>query len=216
MSLMKAGLQSGVVNAPPRTTVAVDDSEPYSSVRQPSNPPTRNQSEGGSVSSSSIDHTNTVRSSTPATTGSIASSYHIQLSDINSEPSPAEAEEYLINFQAHKLKYFPCIYISPTTSAQQLRLERPFLWLCIVRLGSKSTSQQQILGNRIRQTIAQEMVARSEKNMDLLLGLLTFIGWYIIDHSSKSEAQILTLYIGPTTKSLTNHFCLSLLSSRFL
>ncbi|KAE8451746.1 hypothetical protein EG329_003203 [Mollisiaceae sp. DMI_Dod_QoI] len=44
-------------------------------------------------------------------------------------------------------------------------------------VSSKSTSQQEVLGNKVRQTIAQEMVVQSEKNIDLLLGLLTFINW---------------------------------------
>ncbi|MCJ1399412.1 hypothetical protein MMC11_002614 [Xylographa trunciseda] len=93
------------------------------------------------------------------------------------EPSLVEAEEYLLNFQTYKSKYFPFIYIPASTSAQQLRQERPFLWLGIMTVGSKSTSQQQRLGSRIRQTIAQEMVVQSAKNVDLLLGLLAFIGW---------------------------------------
>ena len=33
-----------------------------------------------------------------------------------------------------------------------------------------------MLGSRIRQTIAQEMIVQSAKNIDLLLGLLAFIG----------------------------------------
>ncbi|KAL9094342.1 MAG: hypothetical protein Q9165_003483 [Trypethelium subeluteriae] len=44
-------------------------------------------------------------------------------------------------------------------------------------VGSKSTSQQQILGAKIRQTIAQEVVIQSEKSIDLLLGLLVFMSW---------------------------------------
>lgn len=216
MSLIKAGVQYNAVNIYPETAAPMDDSEPYSGVRRHPKPPTRNQSERGSVSSSSIDHTNTALASNLVATGSVASSYHTPISEGSGEPSPAEAEEYLINFQTHKLKYFPCIHISSTTTAQQLRLERPFLWLCIMRLGSKSTSQQQLLGNTIRQTIAQEMAVRSEKNIDLLLGLLTFIGWYSIEHSLKSEAQILTIPLGQTTKSLESRFYLSLLSSRCL
>lgn len=94
------------------------------------------------------------------------------------EPSPVEAEEYLTEFQAFKIKFFPFVCIPSTMSSKQLRQERPFLWLCIMVAGSKSTSQHQVLDSKVRQIVAQEMVVRSEKNTDLLLGLLSFTGWY--------------------------------------
>ena len=94
------------------------------------------------------------------------------------EPSPVEAEEYLATFHTYKSKYFPFVYVPPTTTAPQLRQERPFLWLCIMTIASRSTSQQQVLGSKIRETIAQEMLLKSEQSIDLLLGLLAYIGWY--------------------------------------
>ena len=132
------------------------------------------------MSSSSSDYIHNIPTSTSVTAVSKGSSNQILSSDVldKGEPSPIEAEEYLINFQTHKSIYFPFIHISPTTSAQELQLDRPFLWLCIMAVGSKSTSQQQFLGSRIRQTIALEMVVQSARNIDLLLGLLVFIGWH--------------------------------------
>jgi hypothetical protein len=118
---------------------------------------------------------------TPATDASTGSPYNLSPSgfdDTRGEPSPIEAEEHLITFQTDKSKYFPFIHIPAITIASQLRQERPLLWLCIMTVGSKSTSQQQVLGSKIRETIAREMVVQSEKNIDLLLGILTFIWWY--------------------------------------
>ena len=94
------------------------------------------------------------------------------------EPPPVVAEEYLATFHAYKTKYFPFVYIPPTTTARQLRQERSFLWLCIMTIASRSTSQQQVFGNKIRDTLAQEMLLKSEQSIDLLLGLLAYIGWY--------------------------------------
>ena len=96
---------------------------------------------------------------------------------LGSRLSPEEAEEYLINFQTYRAKYLPFIYIPSSTTARQLQQERPFLWLCLMAAGSKSTTQKQVLGREIRQTVAQEIVVQSERNIDLLLGLLTFISW---------------------------------------
>ena len=95
-----------------------------------------------------------------------------------SEPSPVEAEQYLSFFCTYKAKYFPFVYIPPTTTAQQLRQKKPFLWLCIMTIASRSTTQQQVLGSRIRDILAQEMMLKSGQNMDLLLGLLAYIAWW--------------------------------------
>ncbi|KGO65244.1 hypothetical protein PITC_072390 [Penicillium italicum] len=118
------------------------------------------------------DRNNPAPAATQATTDSLDS---LDYGVSNAEPSPMEAEENLTNFQTSKLPYFPFVYIPFKTSSELLRRERPFLWLCVMAVSSKSTAQQQILGTRIRQTIGQQMVVNSEKNIDLLLGLLTFI-----------------------------------------
>jgi hypothetical protein len=158
VSLIKAGAQSGGLIPSSRATTAMDDSTP-----------------GGTFDN--------VQMLTPATDDSTGSPYNLSPSGFDntgSELSPVKAEEYLTNFQTYKSKYFPLIYIPSTTTASQLRQERPLLWLCIMTVGSKSTSQQQVLGSKIRETIAREMVVQSEKNIDLLLGILIFIWWYSI------------------------------------
>lgn len=105
--------------------------------------------------------------------------------NVGSMISPGEAEEYLINFQTYRSKYLPLVSIPSTTTAKHLQQERPFLWLCIMAAGSKSTSQKQLLGREIRQTVAQEVVVQSERNIDLLMGLLTFISWQVATTVSK-------------------------------
>ncbi|KAH7333048.1 Zn(II)2Cys6 transcription factor [Rhexocercosporidium sp. MPI-PUGE-AT-0058] len=114
---------------------------------------------------------------TPSTEGSAGSPYIGQSLTTEFEPSPDEAERYLIDFRTLKSKYFSFIHIPFTTRAQDLRRERPFLWLCIMLINSKLAPQQQSLTTRIRQTVAQEMVIESEKSLDLLLGILTFCWW---------------------------------------
>lgn len=141
---------------------------------------TVDESEISSVLSSSNSCIRNVPILGPATTDVTGFSYSLPpftFRDVY-EPSPVEAEDYIINFKTCKSKYFPFVYIPSTTSAQHLRQERPFLWFSVMTVGSKSTSQQQVLGSKIRQMIAQEMVVQSEKNVDLLTGLLIFIGWY--------------------------------------
>ncbi len=180
VSLLKAGGQSSAVAANIHPTAAIYDSAHLSNVRTNDETSPRSQTEGGSVKSVLNDYPPNLPVLTPGTTDSEGTSCNSPASVLHDavEPSPVEAEEYLSTFRTHKSKYFPFVYIPSTTTAQQLRQERPFLWLCIMTIASRSTSQQQVLGSKVRNILAQEMLLKSGQNVDLLLGLLAYIGWY--------------------------------------
>lgn len=108
------------------------------------------------------------------------------------EPSPVEAEEHLTIFHTHKSKYFPSVYVPSTTTAQQLRPEQPFSWLCIMTMASGLTSQQQVLGSKIRDTLAQEMLLRSDQSIDLLIRLLAYVGWINYQVQSRPSLSVFT------------------------
>jgi hypothetical protein len=57
------------------------------------------------------------------------------------EPSLEEADEFLKIFRTQMMEYFPFIIMSTSTTAKELRLQRPFLWLCIMAVTSKSSVQ---------------------------------------------------------------------------
>ncbi|KAE9369122.1 hypothetical protein N431DRAFT_412898 [Stipitochalara longipes BDJ] len=142
------------------------------------------------------DTARTIPVLTPASTeDSMSSQYslfmHTGIHDPGSKLTPVEAEEYLRDFQMNS-KYFPFIYIPSTTSAQQLQQERPFLWLCMMAVSSKSTPQQQVFGSKIKQRISQEVVVESSKNLELLLGILIFIGWCHYQVYSKPFLSVFT------------------------
>ena len=158
---------------------------------------------------------------TPTTTGSESTFHHSPASGVPGgfEPSLHEAEEFLRIFRTQKSKYFPFIYIPSTTSAQQLFQERPFLWLCIMAMSSNSTSQQLALGSRIRNIVGRKMVLENEKKLELLLGLLAYIGWFVAFRISNSCLPILTLPSGPAItckKSLPCPFSHNLLYHWYL
>ena len=96
------------------------------------------------------------------------------------EPSPLQADEYLASFRTHMLRFFPVVRLPSDMSSEQLKEEKPFLWLCIMSVACTSTSHQLVLGDSIRQIVGRELVYRGEKSMDLLLGLLIFIAWYVV------------------------------------
>lgn len=90
---------------------------------------------------------------------------------------PLDVEECLQTFCHSMLRYFP--FMHPPADLAWLQRERPFLLLCICAASSKSTDARAVLGERIKQTVADRLVVNSHGivNIDLLLGLLVFIAW---------------------------------------
>ncbi|KAK0716266.1 hypothetical protein B0H67DRAFT_554605 [Lasiosphaeris hirsuta] len=93
------------------------------------------------------------------------------------ELSPIEAEKTLDRFRSEKLKYFPFVHLPEILSAAQLAAERPFLWLCIRGATTKSSMGQQAIGEKIRRIVAEKLIIQHEKNLEILLGLLAYMGW---------------------------------------
>ncbi|GLA33621.1 hypothetical protein AnigIFM63309_000454 [Aspergillus niger] len=94
------------------------------------------------------------------------------------EPTGVQAEEYFTVFLTQMLPYFPCIYVPPGTTAQKLRRDNPFTWVCIMAIASKSSAQRRILFDRIKQTVAQRLVHEYTcRELDMLQGILLYLGW---------------------------------------
>ncbi|GAB1210516.1 hypothetical protein APSETT445_009310 [Aspergillus pseudonomiae] len=145
VSLMKAGGQTGaavsqVISSAEAASKLGTNQEKYSAPAS---------DDGSRWNGPDGDQTN---ASTPATTDSVCSP---GISDLSSH----ESEECLNHFRTFKLQYFPFVHIPFDKSAGELRRERPFLWLCIMAISTKSTARQHELGLKIRQIVAQEMVS---------------------------------------------------------
>jgi hypothetical protein len=89
----------------------------------------------------------------------------------------AEAEAGLATFAAHMFKFFPFVYVPPNTTASELGAQRPFLVLCMAAIACKQAERQRELFGMMRETMARRLVIAVEPSIDLLLGLLTFLGW---------------------------------------
>ena len=114
-----------------------------------------------------------------AANGTRSSAYHSPNpgSRLAFEPSTTQAEDYLRTYRQLKSRHFPLLDFPATMSAQQLRQERPFLWLCIMAVSSLNSSQYDALGKEIRLTIGREMLLESKNNLDLLQGMLIYVSW---------------------------------------
>lgn len=92
---------------------------------------------------------------------------------------PQEADDLLAKFRTW-LPNLPFMYIPPFMTAVTFRAERPFLWLCITSFICSTGSQTEYLRDRVRNEISERIIMNHERSMDLLLGLVAYLGWYVI------------------------------------
>lgn len=75
--------------------------------------------------------------------------------------------------------HFPFAYIQPQQYAEEVRQQRPFLFLAILAAASYDNMPlQKALGKEVKQTISTRMVINGEMSLDLLQELLIHLAWY--------------------------------------
>jgi len=106
-----------------------------------------------------------------------SSNYQLSLLHPSLQPSPEDAELYLNKFRNDFAKHLPFIVISPSTTSNQLRQERPILWVCIMTVVCSNSTQQIALSKEVRAIFGQEALVGSTKSMDLFFGILVYAIW---------------------------------------
>ncbi|KAF4764256.1 hypothetical protein N7455_010058 [Penicillium solitum] len=93
--------------------------------------------------------------------------------------SEAEAERLVTTFQTDLVSMFPFVLIANDETAARLRDREPFLFLCIVAATMGSAHPlRKIVAEEIMRHVTLRVVARSERNLELLRGLLVHTAWY--------------------------------------
>lgn len=107
--------------------------------------------------------------------------------------SEAQAERLVMTFQTDLVSTFPFVLIANGETAARLREREPFLFLCIVAatIGSAHPLRK-IVAEEIMKHVTLRVVARSERNLELLRGLLVHIAWYSYP-AEKYHPQLLLL-----------------------
>ncbi|KAI2467660.1 hypothetical protein F4781DRAFT_302295 [Annulohypoxylon bovei var. microspora] len=100
------------------------------------------------------------------------------------------AEEQLDTFRRFFLSMFPFVHIPTTTSAAELRREKPFLWLVIMALTPKMVAQQFAIEATIWHIISRRIVAQHFIDLDLLLGVICFASW---SHYFKKDKPFMSM-----------------------
>ncbi|KAE8377126.1 hypothetical protein BDV26DRAFT_282066 [Aspergillus bertholletiae] len=93
--------------------------------------------------------------------------------------SEAEAERFVATFQLDLVPKFPFVLIAYGETAAQLRDREPFLFLCIVAATMGNTHPlRKTVAEEIMKHVTLRVVTRSERNLELLRGLLVHSAWY--------------------------------------
>ncbi|OBT85687.1 hypothetical protein VE02_05950 [Pseudogymnoascus sp. 03VT05] len=101
----------------------------------------------------------------------------LQYSPSPPEPSLREAEECLEFFRSQMLPYFPFINLNPDIGAWQLHQTRPFLFQAILTITTFSTQKRLARIEGLKRTLFTSALLEVQSNIDLLLGLLTYLAW---------------------------------------
>lgn len=93
--------------------------------------------------------------------------------------SEAEAERLIATFQLDLVPKFPFVLLGHGETAAQLRNREPFLFLCVVAASMGSAHPlRKIVTEEIMNHVTSRIVARSERSLELLRGLLVHSAWY--------------------------------------
>jgi hypothetical protein len=94
-------------------------------------------------------------------------------------PPPPESDEVLLDFYRKNLQpVHPFVIIPPNVSAAVLAARRPFLMAAIRMVSSfRSIRSMRAQMYYLMKHIADHMLIRSEKSLDLLLGIIVMLGY---------------------------------------
>ena len=155
-----AGSQPGI-NTPSSSTCTGNSSSTISSTRTAS-----------TATSQSVDYGNDFVTTTPharAGAGDIIDRGLLTLE---------HARALVASFTRDFVPHFPFVVLDAAESADKLRRDSPFLFLCIAAatLSSNPTLQTE-LGDEICREVSSRLLIRSERSLDLLRGLLVHSTW---------------------------------------
>ncbi|KAI1126003.1 hypothetical protein F5Y10DRAFT_279115 [Nemania abortiva] len=106
------------------------------------------------------------------------------------ELSLQEAQLCLNKFREETLAFFPFAYIPHHVTVADIRKFYPFLWLNILSTTTTSHERRINLGDQAKNIVIQKIVVEREKSIDLLLGLLTYLGWISKQRAAKQYTSL--------------------------
>lgn len=76
------------------------------------------------------------------------------------------------------MRLFPFVVVPSYISAAQLRSERPVLWKAVMLQACFLEGGRQVyMGRKLLQELSEALLTKPRKGLDVLQGLLLYIGW---------------------------------------
>ena len=86
--------------------------------------------------------------------------------------------EHLLNEFRSRQSFFPFVVVPPNWNVHSVVVERPFLLLAMLAsASSKYPRLQQAIAAVLKDTLADRVVVKGERDLDLLQGLLVHLAW---------------------------------------
>jgi hypothetical protein len=114
---------------------------------------------------------------TPATTNPGFSETFAYSTHTSATALPNQADERLNFFRSRMLPSFPFIHLTPDITSGYLRRYRPFLFQAIQTVTIFSTQERLAQSEDLKRLLFTSALIKVESNIDLLLGLLTYLAW---------------------------------------
>lgn len=89
-----------------------------------------------------------------------------------------EDQTVLEVFTKRMIPLFPFLMIPSHVTAEELRREKPFLFLNISMVACLNASRQREILSTVQQYVAEHIVISGEHSLDLLQGLLVNVAWF--------------------------------------
>ncbi|KAK7952502.1 uncharacterized protein PG986_008230 [Apiospora aurea] len=106
-------------------------------------------------------------------------------------PQGEEGERLLNEYRTNTMHLFPFVIVPPYMSAAQLRSERPVLWKAVMLQACFLEGKRQVyMGRKLLQELSEALLTKPRKGLDVLQGLLLYIGWF---HYALSTFQVTNL-----------------------
>lgn len=91
---------------------------------------------------------------------------------------------------------FPFVILKEDVTVDDLRRQKPFLFLAIMTVTTYATpSRQRALLEKLKSQIAHRVIEKSEKSLEIIQGLLIYVAWYIFFFKQQSNQLSIILQI---------------------
>ncbi|CAF9905139.1 MAG: hypothetical protein GOMPHAMPRED_003053 [Gomphillus americanus] len=107
--------------------------------------------------------------------------------------SYGEAQQILDRLRNEGLRFFPFMYFPPHLTVMQLQHDFPTLWLSISALSAKTLTQLSSVSETLQKTIIDKIYVQGERDIDLLLAILFFVGWF---RHQRKQAAFFNMWAG--------------------